>query len=305
MGLVPRRAVPRADGGSRGTGTIVRTIEFEKVSRTVESLCIAACHELPPDVLQALERAAAQESNPRAAGILTRLIENARIAVQDTVPLCQDTGLTVVFAEQGAEVVLAPGRGTLADAIQEGVRAGYEAGYLRKSVVADPLNQRTNTGTNTPAVIHLSMVPGDRLRLTVMAKGGGCENKSRFRMFRPTADRRYVMDWIVEVVGQAGADACPPFIVGVGIGGNFEHSCLLSKRALLRNLNEPNGDPFYAQMERDLLQQVNALGIGPQGFGGDTTALAVLIETAPCHIASLPVAVNIECHSHRHQTTVL
>ena len=283
----------------------MRTIEFEQVGKTVESLCVAACHELPSDVLQALERAAAQESNPQAAAILAQLMENARIAAQDSIPLCQDTGLTVVFVEQGAEVTLAPGRGTLIDAIHDGVRAGYETGYLRKSVVADPLNQRTNTGTNTPAIVHLSIVPGDRLKLTVMAKGGGCENKSRFCMFRPTAEKRKVMDWIVEVVRQAGADACPPFVVGVGIGGNFEHSCLLSKRALLRDLNEPNADSFYVGMERDLLQEVNALGIGPQGLGGDTTALAVLIETAPCHIASLPVAVNTECHSHRHKTAIL
>lgn len=302
---MPRRAVLRADGEAPGGGTTVRTIEFEQVSKTVESLCIAACHELPSDVLQALERAAATESNPQAARILAQLIENARIAAQDSIPLCQDTGLTVVFVEQGVEVTLSPGQGTLIDAIHDGVRAGYETGYLRKSIVADPLNQRTNTGTNAPAVIHLSIVPGDRLKLTVMAKGGGCENKSRFCMFRPTAEKRQVMDWIVEVVRQAGADACPPFVVGVGIGGNFEHSCLLSKRALLRDLNEPNADSFYARMERDLLQEVNALGIGPQGLGGDTTALAVLIESAPCHIASLPVAVNIECHSHRHKTAIL
>jgi fumarate hydratase subunit alpha len=193
----------------------------------------------------------------------------------------------------------------LTEAINEGVRAGYEAGYLRKSIVADPLNQRQNTGTNTPAIIHLAIVPGDTLKLTVMAKGGGCENKSQFRMFRPTAERQQVIDWVAGVVREAAADACPPFVVGVGIGGNFEHSCLLSKRALLRGLDEPNADPFYAQMEQDLLARINALGLGPQGLGGDTTALAVLIETAPCHIASLPVAVNIECHSHRHKTATL
>jgi fumarate hydratase subunit alpha len=286
----------------------MRTIEFEQVARTVESLCVAACHELPPDVLAALERAAGKESDPRAAAILRQLLENARIATQDQVPLCQDTGLTVVFVEQGAQVAIAPagsGRETLIEAINEGVRAGYEAGYLRRSVVADPLNQRTNTGTNTPAIVHFSLVPGAALKLTVMAKGGGCENKSQFSMFRPTAGQQQVVDWVVSVVREAGADACPPFVVGVGLGGNFEYSCLLSKRALLRSLDEPNGDPFYAQMEQDLLERINALGLGPQGFGGATTALAVLIETAPCHIASLPVAVNIECHSHRHQTAVL
>jgi fumarate hydratase subunit alpha len=287
----------------------VRTIPFEQVSKTVESLCIAACHELPEDVLGALERAAATESNPRAAGILRQLIENARIATQDRIPLCQDTGLTVVFVEQGTEVSIAAsdsaGLTTVIDAINAGVQAGYEKGYLRKSVVADPLRARMNTGTNTPAVVHHTVVPGDKLKITVMAKGGGCENKSQFRMFRPTAEQAEVTDWIVEIVRAAGADACPPFVVGVGIGGNFELSCLLSKKALLRNLTEPNADEFYAEMERDLLMQINALGVGPQGLGGDTTALAVLIETAPCHIASLPVAVNIECHSHRHKTAIL
>jgi len=286
----------------------MRTIDFEQIAQTVERLCVAACHELPADVVRALERAAETESNPRAAAILRQLLENARLAVQDQIPLCQDTGLTVVFVEQGSDVVVAPvapGRRTLIEAINEGVRAGYERGYLRKSVVADPLHQRKNTATNTPAIIHLSIVPGDRLKLTVMAKGGGCENQSQFRMFRPTADRQQVIDWVAGVVRETGADACPPFVIGVGIGGNFEHSCLLSKRALVRALDEPNADPFYAQMEHDLLKQINALGLGPQGLGGDTTALAVLIETAPCHIASLPVAVNIECHSHRHRSANL
>jgi len=282
----------------------MRTIESTQVAKAVESLCIAACHELPDDVLQALEHAAETESHPGASKILRRLLENARVAGADMIPLCQDTGLTVVFVEQGADVVIA-GPGTLIDAINEGVAAGYEKGYLRKSVVADPLSRRANTGTNTPAVVHLSLVPGDQLKLTVMAKGGGCENKSQFRMFRPTADKEQVIAWIVEVVKQAGGDACPPFIVGVGLGGNFELSCLLSKKALLRRLTEPNGDPFYSEMERELLERINALGLGPQGLGGDTTALAVLIETAPCHIASLPAAVNIECHSHRHKTATL
>ena len=282
----------------------MRTIECRQVAKVIESLCVAACHELPDDVRQALEQAAERESHPGAAKILRQLLENARIAGRDMIPLCQDTGLTVVFVEQGADVIIS-GPGTLIDAINEGVAAGYEKGYLRKSVVADPLNRRANTGTNTPAIVHLSVVPGDRLKLTVMAKGGGCENKSQFRMFRPTADKQQIIEWIVETVRQAGADACPPFIVGVGLGGNFELSCLLSKKALLRKLPEPNADPFYADMERELLERINALGLGPQGLGGDTTALAVLIETAPCHIASLPAAVNIECHSHRHRTEAL
>ncbi len=287
----------------------MRTIEFGQVSRAVESLCIAACYELPDDVQVALEQAARTESNPRAADTLRQLVRNCQVAAQDRIPLCQDTGLAIVFVEQGSEVMVTPPPQrpalTLVEAINEGVAAGYEKGYLRQSVVADPLGQRTNTKTNTPAIIHHRVVPGDKLTLTVMAKGGGCENKSSFRMFRPTVERREVIDWIVEVVKSAGADACPPFVVGVGIGGDFELCCLLSKRALLRPLTAPHPDASYAQMERDLLTRINALGIGPQGLGGDTTALAALVETAPCHIASLPVAVNIECHSHRRKTRVL
>jgi len=287
----------------------VRYIEFEKVVETVESLCISASHELPEDVLTALEKAAQKESNPGAAKIIKELIENAHIASDKKIPLCQDTGLAVVFVEQGTDVAVKPAAGkaqlTLSDAINEGVAAGYEKGYLRKSVVAEPLNKRTNTGTNTPAIIHHMIVAGDRLKLTVMTKGGGCENKSRFKMFKPTTEKEQIIDWIVDVVRQAGADACPPFIVGVGIGGDFELSCLLSKKALLRNIGESNNDEFYAKLEVELLSAINALGLGPQGLGGDTTALAVMVETAPCHIASLPVAVNIECHSHRHKTAIL
>jgi len=288
---------------------IVRYIEFEKVAGTVESLCISAGYELPEDVLTALEKAARKESNRTAGKILNQLIENARIAKDEKIPLCQDTGLAVVFAEQGSQVAVkypaGNERGTLFDAINAGVAAGFEKGYLRKSIVADPLNQRRNTGSNTPAIIHHTIVPGEKLKLTVMTKGGGCENKSQFRMFRPTAEKDQVVDWIVDVVGSAGADACPPFIVGVGIGGNFELSCLLSKKALCRNIGEKHSEPFYAELEADLLSRINALGIGPQGLGGDTTALACLVETAACHIASLPVAVNIECHSHRHKTATI
>jgi fumarate hydratase subunit alpha len=287
----------------------VRYIEFKKIVDTVESLCIASGYELPSDVLAALEDAAQKESNSAAAKILNQLIENARQAADEKIPLCQDTGLAVVFVEQGAEVAVKPPAGrkqmTLFDAINSGVAAGYENGFLRNSVVADPLNKRENTGSNTPAVIHYSIVPGDKLKITVITKGAGCENKSQFKMFNPTAGREEIIEWIVDVVKQAGADACPPLIIGVGIGGNFELSCLLSKKALLRNLQQRNYDEFYAKLEDDLLSRVNALGLGPQGLGGDTTALACLIETAPCHIGSLPVAVNIECHSHRHKSAVI
>ncbi len=284
----------------------MRYIEFEKVVRKVESLCISACYELPEDVLVALEEAVRKESNPKAVTIFKKLIDNARQAAAEGIPLCQDTGLAVVFVEQGCEVAIRADAGkTLFDAINAGVAAGYEKGYLRKSVVGDPLNERENTGSNTPAIIHHTIVPGDKLKVTIMAKGGGCENKSRFKMFRPTAQKEQIIDWVVGVVKDAGADACPPFVVGVGIGGDFELCCLLSKKALLRNLGTKNSDEFYAGFEADLLSRVNALGLGPQGLGGDTTALACLVETAPCHIASLPVAVNIGCHSHRHKSAVI
>ena len=300
----------------------MRHVEFEKVVETVRSLCIAAAYELPDDVLSALTKAAGKESNPRAAKTLNQLIENARIAAEERIPLCQDTGLAVVFVEQGENVTVRPPRNTrsrskasegfgggqqavIVEAINAGVAAGYEKGYLRKSIVGDPLNKRRNTGSNTPAVIHYTLVAGDKLKITIMAKGGGCENKSRFRMFNPTAGVSEIIDWVVDVAREAGADACPPFIVGVGIGGDFEASCFLSKKALLRNLNEKNPDKFYAKFEKDLLAGITALGLGPQGLGGDTTALSVLVETAPCHIASLPVAVNIECHSHRHKTAII
>lgn len=284
----------------------MRYIEFEKIVETVESLCVAASHELPEDVLKALGNAADKESTPLAKEVLLQLIENARIAKQQQLPLCQDTGLAAVFLEQGCEsMVKGPEGSTIIDAVNEGVKKGYQQGYLRKSVVSEPLKERKNTDTNTPAIVHHTVVPGRELKITVMTKGGGCENRSRFRMFQPTDHRREIIDWVVEVVKTAGADACPPFLVGVGIGGDFELSCLLSKKALLRTIGRSNTDRFYAKMENDLLDRINNLGIGPQGFGGDTTALAVFIETAPCHIASLPVAVNIECHSHRHKTAVI
>ena len=284
----------------------MRCIEYEKIIETVESLCIEAAYELPDDVLTAIKTVVENESNPQAAGILNQLIENAYIAKAEQIPLCQDTGLAVVFIEQGADVtVKGPTGKTIIDAVNAGVTAGYEKGHLRKSVVADPLNKRTNTGSNTPAVVHHSIIAGDKLKISVMTKGGGCENKSRFKMFNPTAQRQQIIDWVVDVVRQAGADACSPFVIGVGIGGDFELSCLISKKALLRNINVKNSDEFYAKLETDLLAKINSLDLGPQGLGGDTTALGCLIETAPCHIASLPVAVNIECHSHRHKSAII
>lgn len=287
----------------------MRTVNFEDIARTVEQLCISAAYELPQDVLEALKAAVQKETNRRAEEILRQLVENARIARDERIPLCQDTGLAVVFIEQGADVKVEPPEdkpdGTIIDAINAGVANGYQNGLLRNSVVAEPLENRANTGTNTPAIIHHSVVAGEKIRITVMTKGGGCENKSQFKMFRPTAGRDEIIDWVVSVVAQAGADACPPFIVGVGLGGDFELCCLLSKKALLRELGTSHKEEFYSRLENDLLQKINSLGLGPQGLGGDTTALAVHIETAPCHIASLPAAVNIECHSHRHKSTVI
>jgi fumarate hydratase subunit alpha len=284
----------------------MRTIRSSEVTAAVSRLCIEAAYELPEDVVGAVKRAIETETSPRAKALLEQLLENARIASQKRIPLCQDTGLTVVFVEQGQNLRIEPladhPHRTLADAIQAGVAEGYAKGLLRKSIVAEPLNRRINTKTNTPAVIHHTIVPGDGLEIAVMLKGGGCENKSRFCMFNPTESPERVAEWIVQVVKEAGANACPPFVVGVGLGGNFEHCCLLSKKALLRPIGSSHADPFYAELEAKLLAAVNATGLGPQGLGGDTTALAVHIETAPCHIASLPAAVNIECHSHRHKS---
>ena len=282
----------------------MRKIEYDTVVEAMRTACVKAAFELPTDVLNALRAARNAETHPRAQRILEQLLENARLAAAERIAICQDTGLVVVFVEQGADVhLVSPADkpdATLADAINAGIAAGSDEGYLRKSIVAEPLGARTNTATNTPAVIHHTLVSGDGLTLSLMAKGGGCENKSQFKMFNPTASRSEVKDWIVDVVRTAGPNACPPFVVGVGLGGNFEVSCLLSKKALLRDIGTSHAEPFYAELEKDLLAAVNATGLGPQGLGGDSTALVVHLETAPCHIASLPVAVNIECHAHRH-----
>lgn len=287
----------------------MRYIDYEKVVETVKGLCISAAYELGQDVLAVLKDALNKESNKGAREILEALIENAEFAKVEEVPLCQDTGLAVVFVEQGGKVTMKPPADkadvTIIDAINAGVEAGYKDGYLRKSVVEKPLGQRKNTGTNTPAIIHYTVVSGDKLKIAVLAKGGGSENKCQYTIFRPTVEPEQIIDWVVNVVEQAGADACPPFVIGVGIGGNFETSCILSKKALCRELGSRHPDRFYAQFEADLLNRINRLGLGPQGMGGDTTALAVMVEVGPCHIASLPVAVNIECHSHRHKTVVI
>ena len=285
------------------------SIEYNEVVEAVRQLAVDAAYHLPSDVVEALEAALKKESSTEGRECLEQILENARLAEQEELPICQDTGLAVVFVEQGNEVFIQAGEkekgAGLTEAINQGVAEGYEQGYLRKSVVAESLDKRCNTGTNTPAIIHHEWVAGSELRITLLAKGGGAENRSRLAMLKPSDGREGVCSFVVETIKQAGADACPPFVVGVGIGGNFEVAPLLAKRALLRKINSSHPEAYYANMESDLLERINGLGIGPQGLGGSTTALGVLIETAGCHIASLPVAVNIECHAHRHKSVTL
>ena len=257
---------------------------------------------LEKDVLSALKRGQAKEESPVGREIFNQLLENAGIARSERMPICQDTGLAVVFVELGQDAHVTGG--ALEDAINEGVRRGYQEGYLRKSVLGDPL-KRVNTKDNTPAVIHTRVVPGDRLRLWVVPKGGGSENMSKIAMLKPADGAEGVKKFVIEAVRVASANPCPPIVVGVGIGGSFEQCAFNAKKALLREIGSAHADTFYADLERELLEKVNNLGIGPMGLGGRVTALAVHIEVAPCHIASLPVAVNINCHAARHKLAEL
>ncbi len=279
----------------------MREIQSEEIIETVSGLCVRANCVLNGDIRDALERGMACESCRVGREILGNLLENADIAAGESIPICQDTGMAVFFVELGQEVRV---RGGLTEAINEGVRRGYRDGFLRKSVVADPLH-RDNTGDNTPAVIHYDIVPGDKLKITFAPKGFGSENMSALRMLKPSQGREGVERFVLETVTAASSNPCPPIVVGVGIGGTFEKAALLAKRALTRPLGSRHTDPYYAEMEDGLLRQINELGIGPQGFGGDTTALGVNIETFPTHIAGLPVAVNISCHVTRHLTAEL
>jgi len=279
----------------------MREIEVEKVIQGVKQAAIAANYEASADLLRALARGAAAEESESGREIFRQLLENASIAREDRVPMCQDCGLAVVFVELGQDVHLVGG--SFETAIHEGIRQGYGEGYLRKSL-CHPLT-RANTGDNTPAVIHTEIVPGDRLKLTVVPKGGGSENMSRVHMLKPAEGWAGVKEKVVGTVREAGPNPCPPIIVGVGIGGSFEQAAYLSKKSLLRELGLPNADPELARMEEELLLAVNDLGIGPQGLGGRITALAVNLLMQPCHIASLPVAVNIQCHASRHLEVVL
>ena len=281
----------------------MRQIQADQVIETVARLCIEANYDLGEDVLHALRTYRAQEPSPVGREVLDQILENAAIARQEQFPLCQDCGLTVVFVELGQDAHVV--RGDLNAAIAEGVRQGYGDGYLRKSIVERPFSARVNTRDNTPPVIHTTLVPGDRLRIVVAPKGGGSENMSQLGMLKPADGREGVIRFVVESVRRAGANPCPPIIVGVGIGGSAEKAVWLAKHSLLREVGLPSPDPEVAELEAEILERVNRLGIGPQGFGGLTTALAVHAETFPCHIASLPVAVNIQCHSARHKEAVL
>lgn len=278
----------------------MRTIHADAITEAVARLCEEANYILPRDVKDAIRAARAAEDWPVAQGVLDCILENQNIAEGGRIPICQDTGAACVFLELGQDVHIAGG--DLARAVDEGVRRGYT--QLRKSMVADPL-RRVNTGDNTPAMLHVDIVPGDGLRVTVAPKGFGSENMSRLKMLRPSDGIEGVKAFVVETVREAGPNACPPVIAGVGIGGTFDKAALIAKKALLRPLDQPHMDPFYRALEEELLELINATGVGPQGFGGRTTALRVLVETLPTHIAGLPVAVNINCHVARHATEAL
>ncbi len=279
----------------------MREIKAEKITEVVRKLCIEANTYLPQDLKKRIEDSYEMESWPQAKEILERIIENYNIADQQGKPICQDTGMACVFVTIGQEVYV---DGCLADAIHEGVRQGYTDGYLRKSVVRDPLD-RVNTGDNTPAMIYYDIVPGDKLEITVAPKGFGSENMSQTKMLKPSDGLQGVKDFVLKVVEDAGPNPCPPIVVGVGVGGTFDKAAFMAKKALMRSADERHPEPFWAELEAELLEKINELGIGPQGFGGKTTALCVNIEKCPTHIAGLPVAVNINCHVTRHKSEVL
>ena len=270
----------------------MREIPVSRITDAVERLCIEANTRLPDDVKRAIEACRACEDGDIAVGVLDNIMENYQIADRECVPICQDTGMACVFIELGQDVHI---NGNLDEAVNEGVRRGYEKAYLRKSITADPL-QRVNTGDNTPAFLTVHLVPGDVCKITVAPKGAGSENMSRLTMLKPADGVQGVKDFVMETVKQAGANPCPPIVLGIGIGGSFDKCAALAKKALLRPLDQPNADPYYAALEKELLDAINATGFGPQGFGGATTCLGVCIEQLPTHVACLPVAVNVSCH---------
>ena len=280
----------------------MREITCEAIACEIEKLCIKSATVLTPDIGILLECAWEKERSPAGKGALWDIVENFKFAASAGLPICQDTGMAVVYADVGQDVHITGG--LFEDAVNEGVRRGYVNGFLRKSVVKDPL-RRENTGDNTPAVLHTRIVAGDKITLTVAPKGFGSENMSAMKMFLPSCRREDIEDFIVETISKAGSNPCPPVIVGVGLGGTVEKAALLSKMALSRPVDQRNEDPYYAEMEKNTLEKINKLGIGPQGFGGDVTALAVNINTFPTHIAGLPCVVNVGCHVTRHATGVL
>lgn len=280
----------------------MRDVHGSAVIDAVKKLCMEANWELEPDMLRAFDRALQRERSDAGRQVLQILKDNAEMAKTRRIPYCQDTGFVVCFVELGQDVHVTGG--ALDTAINEGVRQGYKEGYLRASIVRSPFD-RVNTGDNTPAVIHVDVVPGATLKIMLMAKGGGCENRSKYRMLTPAEGIDGVKEWIIECVRTAGPDACPPLILGVGVGGTFEKAAILSKKALFRELGSPNPDPQLDALEQELLDRANRLGIGPQGYGGDTTAFGIHMLAYPCHITSLPVAVTIECHAHRHKEVTL
>ncbi len=281
----------------------MREISAEKVIETVARLSKEANYYLPQDVLEALKEARKNEQSPIGRETLDQIMKNADLAGKEDTAICQDCGATVVYLEVGQDAHITGG--DLYQAVNEGIRQGYDKGYLRKSMVKQPFSARVNTKDNTPAIIHTDIVPGDKLKITIVPKGGGSENMSRLFMLTPSKGRQGIIDSVVKAVDEAGSNPCPPIVVGVGIGGTSEKAMGLAKRSLLRKVGEHNADPEVAELEKDILKNVNALGIGPQGYGGTVTALAVNIETFPAHIASMPLAVNLQCHAARHKEAVL
>jgi fumarate hydratase subunit alpha len=281
----------------------MREIEAKEITRTVARLFMEANFYLTGDVLEALKESARKEESPVGKEVLEQIIKNADIAAKEQIPLCQDCGVAIVFLEVGQDVHVSGG--DINAAINEGVRQAYKDGYLRKSMADKPFSARINTKDNTPAVICTDIVPGDKIKITVAPKGGGAENMTRLAMLTPAAGRQGIIDTVIKAVDEAGSNPCPPVIVGVGIGGTAEKAVLLAKKALLRKVGVHNSDPEYADLEKELLEKINNLGIGPMGYGGRTTALAVNVEAMPCHIASMPMAVNLNCHSSRHKEAIL
>ena len=281
----------------------LREIEAAEVTRVVRELCMEICYKVPPEMVELMRHARDREESPLGRRILDQLLQNQDIAAEGEYPYCQDTGYTVVFLDVGQDVHVTGG--DLEDAINRGVSEGYTDGYLRGSIVADPLFDRTNTGDNTPAFVHTRVVPGDEIRIQIDAKGAGSENMGKHAMLKPSDGLEGVKLFVLQAVAESGPNACPPGIIGVGVGGNFETSAVIAKRALMRKVGQPNPDPRIAEVEADLYEKCNALGLGPEALGGTQTVLAVHVETMATHIASLPVAVNIECHAHRTGTRVI